>query len=309
MNITYTPKRDYGYLIYHPDGMDYNRKYPAMLFYHGLGERGDGDAKGLDLLNKKGVPEPLKAYCREKGIILFAGQCPTSEQWSMKTVQFFFDELRSLPYIDPTKIAVSGLSLGGGAVKRLVSAAGNAGKFIAAVDVCGVASGSAVWENVAKVDLPYWLFHARNDGTVPAGNSTYVYNKLKELGCTDVHLTMWETGGHAIWNKAFAEPDLQAWLTEKYTGELVADFDYWFQNRIYVKLDAAKSKGAVKYSWRIVERPEERRDDFNDEFRPGSADAVLQGITYLSRGEYVIELTVQDANGNTATTRRTITVK
>lgn len=308
-----------GYLIGFPKGFDEKEKYPLVLFFHGLGGKGNGTAEGLKSLDTpKELPAGLVSFCYNNGIVLFAAQTPNSS-WSLESALRVKEIAFSLPCVNDKKI-ITGLSMGGGAVKRIMThSVQSAKEFVAAIDVCGVGGGTN-WKNVADAQTPYRLYHAKNDSTVTVNNSINAATEMEKHGHNNVMLTIYDKGGHSIWNKVYEDLELQKWMLnvlgvkdvaetpEMPKNNLKADFTITEQNRIYRKFDASISEGAISYKWEIVSEPKNKDYD-SPEWRPATKDAVNQGLTYLSRGQYTVRLTVIGSDGRSAFVDKSFTVK
>lgn len=116
------------YRIHLPEPMDGESRYPLLLFFHGAGERGDDNASQL----VNGVPE-LLAFSRKNHppLLIVEPQCPADEQWvdtpwgaeahtmpekpsaAMARVMDLLNELPETYPVDPARIYVTGLSMGG----------------------------------------------------------------------------------------------------------------------------------------------------------------------------------------------------
>ena len=125
--------------------------------------------------------------------------------------------------VDPRRLYVTGLSMGGGGTWNMLSRYSD--RFAAGVPIAGVSpAGDFVPANL--VGLPVWAFHARNDGVVNESRSRSVVNSILTAAARDainfpadgdpndfefvddeLHLryTEWPTGGHGIWGRVYAD--------------------------------------------------------------------------------------------------------
>lgn len=155
--------------------------------------------------------------------------------------------------IDPDRVYVSGLSLGGGATWQAVSL--YSGAMAAAVPICGVSGGSN-FIPARLVDKPIWAYHASNDSTVTVGRSRSAVNDIlaarpealinfsqaqsgspfygdstKYYDKGTLRYSEFATGGHFIWARAYNESWMYDWLLSQTTDtlmqigeELIVDF-------------------------------------------------------------------------------------
>jgi hypothetical protein len=114
--------------------------------------------------------------------------------------------------IDPTRIYVTGLSMGGNGTWATIATYPT--RFAAAVAICG-------WANQASApsltELPIWAFHAANDQTVGVAGSRNMIAALRAAGGNPIY-TEYATGGHGIWNVTYNLPHLFAWLIAQRQG-------------------------------------------------------------------------------------------
>jgi predicted peptidase len=209
------------YRLLTPPNYDPKAKYPLVVFLHGAGERGDDNQKQL----VHGVPEFLTKENREKyPCFLVAPQCPEGAKWvevdwsadshvmpkeSSEPLRLTFgliDALQKDYSIDPKRIYITGLSMGGFGTWDAI--ARKPDLFAAAVPVCGGADEKTA-ERIAK--LPIWAFHGAKDGAVKPSRSRNMIAALKKAG-GDPKYTEYPDEGHASWVPAYKDADMLKWL-------------------------------------------------------------------------------------------------
>ncbi len=183
-------------------------KYPLMIFLHGVGELGNG-ASDLPkvlvnavprLLNQKSFPPQFIVNGTSFSFIVIS---PQFKQWPQpEDVNAMIDYAVSHYRIDTTRIYVSGLSMGGGAVWDYAIA--HPTRIAAVVPICGASWPSpAQCGNIASGKLPVWAFHNLDDGTVGSGTTTYIIDNINSFSpAIPARKTIWPTGGHDAWTKA-----------------------------------------------------------------------------------------------------------
>src|SRR5262249_5923284 len=138
------------YRLMKPEGYDASKKYPLVIFLHGAGERGTDNEKQL----VHGVPQFASKENREKyPCFLIAPQCPDKQSWvnvdwsaephtipkepaeSAKLVLNLIQSLQKEYSVDPKRIYITGLSMGGYGTWDLL--ARKPELFAAAVPICG----------------------------------------------------------------------------------------------------------------------------------------------------------------------------
>lgn len=200
---------------------------PLILFMHGAGESGTNNT-----LQVNGNIDNLLAEAKRRGAFLYAPQ--TNNGWGNATtngrVMEMVDAALAQYNVDPRRLYVTGLSMGGGGTWNMLDDYGD--RFAAGVPICGV-SPVAPFSAIGMLDEPIWAFHARNDGTVSVGTSRSVYNNmllasgeplptyLALNAPTDSHFdsvnhdiqyTEYYTGGHGIWGRVYNTPALYDWM-------------------------------------------------------------------------------------------------
>ena len=99
-----------------------------------------------------------------------------------------------------------GQSLGGFGIWHLIWK--HPDLFAAAVPLCGGGNSQRV---LSARHVPVWAFHGAKDATVLASRSREMVDALRTVNPA-VRYTEYPDVGHAVWTRAFAEPDLQDWM-------------------------------------------------------------------------------------------------
>jgi predicted esterase len=197
--------QDYKRLVYVPD--DYDKKptdrWPLILFLHGSGERGDD----LNKVKDQG-PMGYVHHGHALPFIIVTPQCPKREWWSPERLAGLIDQIEASYRIDPKRIYVTGLSMGGYGTFDL--AACYPQRFAAIAPLSGGESPE-IADRLKTV--PTWIFHGADDGVVPTRYSIDIAARMKEEGA-DVKLTVYPGVGHGGWDKTYADPDLYAWFLQ-----------------------------------------------------------------------------------------------
>jgi len=203
--VTRTAKIDY--LLYLPK--DYakstTKRWPLVLFLHGAGERGSD----LELVKKHGIPRRVEEGASFP-FIAVSPQCPTDDRWASAkgafTLEALLDEIEERYRVDPDRIYVTGLSMGGAGTWMLAAELPH--RFAAAAPICG--RGSASWARVLT-HLPIWVFHGAKDPTVPLAASEEMVEALKRQGGT-VRFTVYPEAKHDSWTETYNDPEFFDWL-------------------------------------------------------------------------------------------------
>lgn len=176
------------------------KPWPLILFLHGAGERGDD----LDVLRKVGLPKVLDRG-RKFPFIVVAPQT-NERRWNPEELNGLLDQVMASYLIEPDRVYVTGLSMGGYGTWAL--AAAHPGRFAAAVPICG--GGDPRWANGLQ-DLPIWAFHGAKDEVVPLSASEEMVQALEAAG-GNVQFTVYPDAEHDCWSETYDNPHLYEWL-------------------------------------------------------------------------------------------------
>ena len=198
-------------------------KYPLVIFLHGAGERGTG--------NKEQMRNGVHAFC-EKNMrakhpcYLLVPQCPPGEVWGDVTrdwqLVFFNDStysrsgklvielvekmLRENPDIDPKRVYITGLSMGGFGTFDLMMRRPDL--FAAGMPLCGGADPAFA----SRINnIPIWAFHGRLDEAVYPKYNWQIVEALQKAG-GNVKYTEYSTLSHNIWDITYYNPAVLEWL-------------------------------------------------------------------------------------------------
>jgi predicted peptidase len=191
------------YLLYLPP--DYNedaeRQWPMILFLHGIGERGND----LDKVKSHGPPKHI-AQGENYPFVIASPQCPVDSWWDVDVLLALLDAVTESTRVDPDRIYVTGLSMGGFATWHL--AAAQPERFAAIAPICG--SGKVADAPRLK-KLPIWAFHGENDMAVPSEKSKEMVDAVNKAG-GHAKITLYPDVGHDSWTRTYENPELYEWL-------------------------------------------------------------------------------------------------
>jgi len=198
------------YLLYLPESYPKSRKrWPLMLFLHGLGECGND----LEQLKVYGPPKLIAQEGRQFPFIIVSPQCPEKGWWAsdlqIAALSALLDDIVARYRVDVDRIYVTGLSMGGFGTWRL--AVDYPRRFAAIAPICG--SGDPAKAERIK-HLPVWVFHGAKDGTVPLRASEAMVAALKKAG-GNVRFTVYPDAGHDSWTETYNNPELYEWLLKQ----------------------------------------------------------------------------------------------
>jgi antitoxin component YwqK of YwqJK toxin-antitoxin module/predicted esterase len=208
-NIEVYSKDTYNYLLYLPGEYEKNSNdpWPLIINLHGSSLRGDD----LEKVKEYGLPRVI-----EKGkdfpFIIASPQCPDKKTWATDDwFPAFLEELKSKYRIDPDRIYLTGVSLGGEGVWNL--AIKYPETFAAIAPLCGPTGRLNFPVQARRIKhIPAWVFHGGRDLLVPVNESETMVASLKKYG-GDVTLEVFPEAGHSSFtNEVYGEKLLYDWF-------------------------------------------------------------------------------------------------
>jgi pimeloyl-ACP methyl ester carboxylesterase len=185
------------------------KKYPLIIFIHGIGELGTG----LSRLNCCGLPYHAKTGTFPPKFLVngvYYSYIVISPQFKVRPsaaqVQSVIDFAKSKYRIDEMRIYVAGLSMGGGSTWDWSVYYGE--KAAAIVPVCaGTAPTTTLAASVATKNLPIWSLNSSDDAVVPvqwAKDWISWIDARNTAMAPYTKLTIWTGLTHnGTWGKAF----------------------------------------------------------------------------------------------------------
>jgi predicted peptidase len=208
------------YQVWLPAAYDASRRWPAILFLHGAGERGDdGVAQtvvGLGHALRDGKIDP-------QAVIVFP-QCPVNGHWTgpaQRIAVAALEQVIETYSVDEKRVSLTGISMGGAGVWSLASRQPR--RFSAIAPVCGWVHRPPNLNDLADVAdkysslaerlgrVPIWIFHGSADNVVPVSESR---SMAAVLGANAAY-TEFPGVRHNSWDPAYETTGVVAWLLEQ----------------------------------------------------------------------------------------------
>ena len=312
-----------GYLEYLPPDYATNttKKYPVLIFLHGLGERGNGSVADLQKIKSNGPPKLIQAgntMCfmvngvQECFIVISPQLGSGYGGWWANVLQPIFDYVLNGPQnyrIDKSRVYLTGLSLGGQGV--YIGLGETTDIFAAGVVIAGFNNGNGC--TISSRKIPVWGFHGESDGTIPYANGLAEFNLIG--ACTSpaptaqLKWTNYPGVGHNSWDKAYTTDhsvqsplNVYEWLLSKKksignsTPLANAGADQVITlptNSLSISGSGSDTDGTISsYAWTQVSGAATTLTNAN-------TNAI--GVAGLAAGSYVFRLTVTDNLGASAT--------
>lgn len=205
--------KSYNYLLYMPSDNSAvkNSKYPAIIFLHGIGERGND----LQQVKNEGLPKILDGD-KNFPFIVISPQCPVNTEWYYTDVNN--DSLMNILYnqviaqypIDTNRVYLTGLSMGG--IATWYFSINHPTRYAA---IAPISARCEPWWDICRVkNVPVWAFHGAKDDVVPLSNEQQFINALKDCG-GNVKFTIYPDLGHDSWTVTYNNNDLYKWFLQQ----------------------------------------------------------------------------------------------
>ncbi|MBD2100050.1 prolyl oligopeptidase family serine peptidase [Leptolyngbya sp. FACHB-261] len=192
----------YPYLLFLPQRYE-EQSWPLILFLHGAGERGSD----LNRVKQHGIAKLVEEQANFP-FITVSPQCPQGQHWQVSLLSTLLDQVTQTYRVDPSRIYLTGLSMGGYGTWYL--AAAQPQRFAAIAPICGGGNPKQACE---LKDLPVWAFHGARDRIVPLSETELMVKALEACG-GNVKFTIYPEAGHNSWTQTYNNPDLYAWFLE-----------------------------------------------------------------------------------------------
>ena len=195
------------YLLFLPQGYasSPSKKWPLILFLHGVGERGDD----IELVKLHGIPKIIEQH-PDFPFIAISPQCPDETLWwdYHRMLKAILDQNIEQYEVDTNRIYLTGLSMGGYGVWSLGMTYPD--QFAALAPICG--GGMAGMVPFIQ-NVPVWAFHGEQDPVVRLEEGQRMVDALRACG-GDVRFTVYPGVGHDSWTQTYDNPELYKWFLQ-----------------------------------------------------------------------------------------------
>lgn len=194
------------YLLYLPKGYEQEsaEPWPLLFYLHGRSLRG----RDLQKLKRYGPPSFLDRRS-DFPFVTVSPQLPDGS-WPSGSLVKLVDEVTKKYNVDPNRVYLAGVSLGGGGAWYL--AAADPDRFAALVPVCGYA-GTSISSRLSN--LPIWAFHGAKDEIVPLEPHQKLVDAVNAAG-GNAKLTIYPEGTHGnIIVPTFKNQEMYQWLLKQ----------------------------------------------------------------------------------------------
>lgn len=206
---TYEEKkfRDMRYGWFKPKNFSAKKTYPLIVYLHGSRDTVSRDIMWYnDTIQNPNPCFVLTPKC-EVADMGWGNTWQNKHSAATSNTLALVDSLLQIYPIDPSKLYIYGISMGGFGVFSILSKEKE--KFAAAFAICGGSNTNAAGD---LAGTPLWIFHGADDDVVPVALSSDVYKKMLTIGATKVRYTEYPGVKHNSWDPAQKEKTLPKWL-------------------------------------------------------------------------------------------------
>ena len=198
-------------------------QYPLVLILHGAAGLGADNEKQFTGGNR--VPPAAFAEAQNQAkhpCFVVVPQCPVGDHWgsgvlgkpteTTRSTLALLDALQKQFSIDPARLYLVGLSMGGGGAWDLLSR--HPRLFAAAIPICGAGDPTKAG---LLTQIPIWCFHGDKDPLIKVEYARRMMAAIRGAG-GHPRYTEYPGVGHNSYVKAFEEPELFPWLFSQKRG-------------------------------------------------------------------------------------------
>jgi predicted esterase len=300
--------KSYGFYDYLPQGYNTgSEKYPLIVFLHGYGQRGNGDATQLPILLTEGItklihvgkfPTSFTVNGQTHKFIIISPQFtgwPTASQ-----IEQVFQYAISHYRVNQSRVYLTGYSMGGGLVWEY---AGDNSSFANRLAAILPVSGSSFANTergrvIAKANIPVWATHNSGDPTVPVSKTDNYIATVNAAPAPNppAKKTIFLSIDHDAWTKTydpnFRENGLNVyeWLLQYQRNKLTAGSNSPVCQGSTLTLTAFPVEGAT-YKWTGP-----------NGFTSTSRTPSRTNVSSTAAGTYTVTLTKGDSTATASTT-------
>lgn len=176
---------------------------PLIVFLHGSGER------GTDLEKVKAHSPFTYRHLMKEPVAILAPQCPDNMWWDTRTVYHLIQEIVGKYKINPSRIYLTGLSLGGWGTLKL--AMEHPELFAAVAPVCAPTDRQMLANINQYKNLNIKIFHGGLDDIVLPENAFNFYQKLHPVN-PRAELIIFPNDNHNSWDSTYSDPAFYTWM-------------------------------------------------------------------------------------------------
>jgi pimeloyl-ACP methyl ester carboxylesterase len=226
--------------LHTPDNFKPGKKYPMIVWLHGVGECGEDNINQLAHLHHM---IPYLVGPKKRDFFMLVPQCPKDHSsWGAPQICYttvrangtvechttddpvalgnapntytlaMVDEIVKHFPVDKNRITVAGLSSGGRGVWKILEQAPD--RFAAAVPIVSweAMNAKSLRENPILKKIPIWAVYSSDDHGIDYARKEF--RRMKDSGC-NAYKTEFGVCGHRAWTPAMLQGDIFGWLLSR----------------------------------------------------------------------------------------------
>lgn len=229
-------------------GVNDGKKYPLLIFFHGMGEAGEVYDNEYQLLHGGQMHAQKVDNGTFDGFLFYAQSTSGASQDYFPLINELIDSLVNSVKVDIDRIIVSGLSVGGQATWDFIANPNYARKVTAALPMCAASSTySNYFQNY--LTIPIWVSNGGQDASPAPYTVDQVVNGFRNLGGNITH-TLYPNLGHSIWTTFWEEPDYFPYMLRQHKANPLVYFqrsEFCPNDPVSVKMEV--QPGYYAYEW------------------------------------------------------------
>lgn len=195
---------DYDYFMYEPSGYATdNTAYPLMIYLHGIDAF--GSESDLDKILNDGPPMMIEQgdWNPKFPVLVASPHLLVSDlDWEPNKIQAFIEHLESTYSINPSRIYITGISIGGIGIFEYLRNLGSKSKVAAVVPIAGAGAERLV-DTIE--DVPIWAFHGEEDRVISFRRGSKLI--VEAINATNPEtralITTYPEAGHDVWTRTY----------------------------------------------------------------------------------------------------------
>jgi predicted peptidase len=202
-----TKNMELGKLVSYPNNYEKetNKRWPLILFLHGIGERGEN----LNLVKLHGIPKIVESN-NDFQFITLSPQCPLEFDWRDDKIQdkviSILEDFIENNNVDKERVYITGLSMGGYGTWAIISKRPEI--FAAAIPICGGGDHTKVGK---LKNLPIWAFHGADDQVIKVEETIKMVDAINAVN-GKIKFTLYPDTDHDSWSKTYNNKSIYNWL-------------------------------------------------------------------------------------------------
>ncbi|MCX2745870.1 PA14 domain-containing protein [Mangrovivirga sp. M17] len=311
---TVAPGETFGYWEYLPSNYTQSgSQVPLVIFLHGMGEKGSD----LNRVLATGPPRQVK-YGKDFPFVMISPQTRYPWDWSPEFVEEIVVHMIKKYNIDPDRVYLTGLSMGGNGVWDYAATGNYADKLAAIVPIAGWMTK----DGCNLKDLPIWGFTGEYDGPGSPNTGTEkavaAYKNCVPNPTPAPKLTVYAGVGHNAWDRAYGDDNTWNWMLSQRRGSssgggsdpisgtptVQAPYDKSITlptNSISLKATAGHTAGkSVTVKWSKISGGSANLSGIN---------TTTLNVSGMTVGSYTFQVVATDGAGQTAKDQVIVTVK